>query len=64
MTTAPVTQHVSTLLPPDARMLLVSAASIHNSEERHRAIDEVTKRIKLRYPKFFKITEVPVGQPA
>lgn len=46
----------ATLLPLDARSLLIAAAREKDEYARARAIDAATEHIKLRYPMYFQPT--------
>jgi hypothetical protein len=50
-----IPQH-STLLPADARQMLIAAASVPNLKERQRAVQEAIERVQRRYPQHFQTT--------
>lgn len=49
---------ISTLLPPDARQVLIDASktpvTAADAMARRKAIDQAIQRVKRKYPQFFK----------
>ena len=45
---------VSRLLPPEARLRLVTAAAIPDAFERQKAIVHATRHARRQYPQFFR----------